>query len=80
MAKPLSACLYKTLTLMLHNLINHPNLMGARRSCGQFIHPGFLVEPSESWFLAIHSKFNPLVDYMYNITPKSSHIIHTHLI
>jgi hypothetical protein len=34
--KPLSACLYKTLTLMLYNLINHPNLMGARRSCGQF--------------------------------------------
>jgi hypothetical protein len=28
--------LYKTLTLMLYNLINHPNLMGARRSCGQF--------------------------------------------
>jgi hypothetical protein len=27
--------LYKTLTLMLYNLINHPNLMGARRSCGQ---------------------------------------------
>ncbi len=35
-AKPLSACLYKTLTLMLYNLINHPNLMGARRSCGQY--------------------------------------------
>jgi hypothetical protein len=29
------ACLYKTLTLMLFNLINLPNLMGARRSCGQ---------------------------------------------
>jgi hypothetical protein len=29
------ARLYKTLTLMLYNLINHPNLMGARRSCGQ---------------------------------------------
>jgi hypothetical protein len=28
--------LYKTLTLMLFNLINLPNLMGARRSCGQF--------------------------------------------
>jgi hypothetical protein len=28
--------LYKTLTLMLYNLINHPNLMGARRSCGQY--------------------------------------------
>ncbi len=36
-AKPISACLYKTLTLMLYNLINHPNLMGARRSCGQFL-------------------------------------------
>jgi hypothetical protein len=30
--------LYKTLTLMLFNLINLPNLMGARRSCGQY-HP-----------------------------------------
>jgi hypothetical protein len=29
------ACLYKTLTLMLYNLINHPNLMGACRSCSQ---------------------------------------------
>jgi hypothetical protein len=28
--------LYKTLTLMLFNLINLPNLMGARRNCGQF--------------------------------------------
>ncbi len=35
-AKPISACLYKTLTLLLYNLINHPSLMGARRSCGQF--------------------------------------------
>ncbi len=35
-AKPISACLYKTLTLMLYNLVNHPNLMGARRSCSQF--------------------------------------------
>ncbi len=34
-AKPISTCLYKTLTLMLYNLINHPNLMGARCSCGQ---------------------------------------------
>jgi hypothetical protein len=31
------ACLYKTLTLMLFNLINLPNLMGARRSCGQYL-------------------------------------------
>ncbi len=35
-AKPILVCLYKTLTLMLDNLINLPNLMGARRSCGQF--------------------------------------------
>jgi hypothetical protein len=35
-AKPILACLYKTLTFMLYNLINHPNLMGAHRSCGQF--------------------------------------------
>ncbi len=28
-AHTISACLYKTLTLMLYNLINHPNLMGA---------------------------------------------------
>jgi hypothetical protein len=34
-AKSLLACLYKTLTLMLYNLINHPNLMGVCRSCGQ---------------------------------------------
>jgi hypothetical protein len=34
-AKPISACLYKTLTLMLYNLINHPNLIGAHCSCGQ---------------------------------------------
>ncbi len=34
-AKPISVCLYKTLTLMLYNLINLPNLMGAHRSCGQ---------------------------------------------
>ncbi len=34
-AKPISVCLYKTLTLMLYNLINLPNLMGTRRSCGQ---------------------------------------------
>jgi hypothetical protein len=27
--------LYKTFTLMLYNLINHPNLMGAHCSCGQ---------------------------------------------
>jgi hypothetical protein len=27
--------LYKSLTLLLFNLINLPNLMGARRSCGQ---------------------------------------------
>jgi hypothetical protein len=40
-AKPLSACLYKTLTLMLYNLINHPNLMGARRSCGQCLFSNF---------------------------------------
>jgi hypothetical protein len=35
--KPLSACLYKMLILMLYNFnsINRPNLMGARRSCGQ---------------------------------------------
>ncbi len=32
-AKPISACLYKTLILMLYNLINLPNLMGARCSC-----------------------------------------------
>ena len=43
MAKPLLACLYKTLTLMLYTLINHPNLMGARRSCGQF---------SNTWFVS----------------------------
>jgi hypothetical protein len=36
-AKPILVCLYKTLTLMLYNLINLPNLMGARRSCGQFL-------------------------------------------
>jgi hypothetical protein len=42
-AKPISACLYKTLTLMLYNLINHPNLMGAHCSCGQlFIQPSQL--------------------------------------
>jgi hypothetical protein len=29
------ACLYKTLTLILYNSINLPNLMGACRSCGQ---------------------------------------------
>ena len=34
-AKPISVCLYKTLSLMLYNLINLPNLMGARRSRGQ---------------------------------------------
>jgi hypothetical protein len=28
--------LYKTLTLILFNLINLPNLMGARCSCGQY--------------------------------------------
>ncbi len=33
--KPILACLYKTLTLMLFNLINLPNLMGAYHSCGQ---------------------------------------------
>jgi hypothetical protein len=27
----------QTLTLMLYNLINHPNLMGAHRSCGQSV-------------------------------------------
>jgi hypothetical protein len=36
-AKPISFCLYKTLTLMLYNLINLPYLMGARRSCGQSV-------------------------------------------
>jgi hypothetical protein len=35
-AKPPLACFYKTLTLMLYDLINHPNLMGARCSCGQW--------------------------------------------
>ncbi len=35
-AKPISACLYNTLTLMLYNLINRPNLMGAHPICGQF--------------------------------------------
>jgi hypothetical protein len=35
-AKPLVACFYKILTLMLYDLVNHPNLMGAHRSCGQF--------------------------------------------
>ncbi len=44
--KPLSACLYKTLTLMLYNLINHPNLMRARRSCGQYV--GLHLPPSLS--------------------------------
>jgi hypothetical protein len=29
-------CLCKTLSLMLYNLINLPNLMGARCSCGQY--------------------------------------------
>jgi hypothetical protein len=37
-AKPILACLYKTLTLMLFNLINLQNLMGARRSCGYGFH------------------------------------------
>ncbi len=36
-AKPISVCLYKTLTLMLYNLINLPNLMGARCSSGQLV-------------------------------------------
>jgi hypothetical protein len=36
-AKPILACLYKTITLMLYNLINLPNLIGARHSCGQYI-------------------------------------------
>jgi hypothetical protein len=36
-AKPILVCLYKTLSLMLYNLINLPNLMGARRSGGQFL-------------------------------------------
>ncbi len=42
-----------------------------------FIHPGFLVEPSKGWILVILSKFASLVDCMYNITPKLSHIPHT---
>jgi hypothetical protein len=36
-AKPILACLYKTLTLMFYNLLNLPNLMGARRSCGKLL-------------------------------------------
>ncbi len=35
--KPISACLYKTLILMMNNLINLPNLMGARRICSQLV-------------------------------------------
>ncbi len=45
-AKPLLACLYKTLTLMFYNLINHPNLMGAHRSCGQLVNHDQLEENS----------------------------------
>jgi hypothetical protein len=45
-AKPISVCLYKTLTLMLYNVINLPNLMGARRSCGQLIDTSLMTKYS----------------------------------
>jgi hypothetical protein len=53
-AKPIFACLYKTLTLMLYNLINHPNLMGARRSCGQW-HCAQILDNQEETHLAMVS-------------------------
>jgi hypothetical protein len=35
-SKTPTCLIYKTLTFILYDLINHPNIMGACRSCGQF--------------------------------------------
>jgi hypothetical protein len=36
-SKTPTCLIYKTLTFMLYDLINHPNIMGARCSCSQYI-------------------------------------------
>ncbi len=34
-SKTPTCLIFKTLTFILYDLINHPNIMGARRSCGK---------------------------------------------
>jgi hypothetical protein len=76
-AKPILACLYKTLTLMVFNLINLPNLMGAvavavnshQRICG-FLQERVVKHPSVEYWLCKDDGQAPTMasDWLFFIT------------
>jgi hypothetical protein len=45
--------IFKTLTFILYDLINHPNIMGARHSCGKYFYKEaacrYLYQANQCW-------------------------------